>query len=91
LSSSVHNSEGGGDGDGGDSCADPLQEFNHDTANNSRLSLFQLAAGCRLELHEREMVRGPDHLQPEVQDHPGQRIHSLLVLAMDYVTPLAAS
>jgi hypothetical protein len=27
LSSSVQNSEGGGDGDGGDSCADPCQEF----------------------------------------------------------------
>ncbi len=27
LSSSVQNSEGGGDGKGGDSCADPCQEF----------------------------------------------------------------
>jgi hypothetical protein len=27
LSSSVQNSEGGGDGDGGNSCADPCQEF----------------------------------------------------------------
>ncbi len=27
LSSSVQNSEGGGDSDGGDSCADPCQEF----------------------------------------------------------------
>jgi hypothetical protein len=27
LSSSVQNSEGGGDGDGGDNCADPCQEF----------------------------------------------------------------
>ncbi len=27
LSSSVQNSEGGGDGDSGDGCADPCQEF----------------------------------------------------------------
>jgi hypothetical protein len=27
LSSSVQNSEGGGDGDSGDSCADPCQEL----------------------------------------------------------------
>jgi hypothetical protein len=27
LSSSVQNSEGGGNGDSGDSCADPCQEF----------------------------------------------------------------
>jgi hypothetical protein len=27
LSSSVQNSEGGGEGDGGDSCAGPCQEF----------------------------------------------------------------
>jgi hypothetical protein len=27
LSSSVQNSEGGGDSDGGDSCANPCQEF----------------------------------------------------------------
>jgi hypothetical protein len=27
LSSSVQNSEGGGDGNGGNSCADPCQEF----------------------------------------------------------------
>ena len=27
LSSSVQNSEGGGDGDGGESCVDPCQEF----------------------------------------------------------------
>jgi hypothetical protein len=27
LSSSVQNCEGGGDGDSGDSCADPCQEF----------------------------------------------------------------
>jgi hypothetical protein len=27
LSSSVQNSESGGDGDGSDSCADPLKEF----------------------------------------------------------------
>ncbi len=27
LSSSVQNSESGGNGDGGDSCADPCQEF----------------------------------------------------------------
>jgi hypothetical protein len=32
LSSSVQDSEGGGDGNGGDSCADPCQEFKQNIA-----------------------------------------------------------
>ncbi len=38
LSSSVENSEGGGDSDSGDSCADPCQEFKQGFLGFSRVS-----------------------------------------------------